>query len=60
MLSDVDLTMSRDYGAADDGAARPQRISVLIDADGLIAAVYPKVKPDEHADEVLAELQQRA
>ena len=48
--------MSRAYGAATADAARPGRVSVLIDGDGKVAAVYPDVKPAEHADEVLAQL----
>lgn len=56
LLSDVDMTMSRDYGAAGPDAARTARVSVLIDPDGLVAAVYPKVTPASHADEVLADL----
>ncbi len=31
------------------------RITYLINADGSIAKVYPKVKPAEHAVEILAE-----
>jgi len=33
------------------------RISFLIDPKGAVAKVYPKVKPDEHADEVWKDLQ---
>lgn len=33
------------------------RMSYLVDPDGKIAKVYPKVKPAEHADEVLADLE---
>lgn len=32
------------------------RVSYLIDPKGKIAKVYDKVKPDEHADEVLADM----
>jgi peroxiredoxin Q/BCP len=32
------------------------RVSYLIDPKGKIAKVYEKVKPDEHADEVLADV----
>lgn len=32
------------------------RVSYLIDPQGKIAKVYEKVKPDEHADEVLADV----
>lgn len=33
-----------------------KRISFLIDPNGKIAKIYPKVKPETHADEVLADL----
>ena len=33
------------------------RITYIIDEAGKIAAVFPKVKPDTHADEILAVLQ---
>jgi len=34
------------------------RVSYLIDPQGKIAKVYPKVKPAEHAQEVLQDLQE--
>jgi len=30
------------------------RVTYLIDETGRIAAVWPKVKPDSHAEEILA------
>jgi peroxiredoxin Q/BCP len=33
------------------------RVTYLIDEAGKIAAVFPKVKPQAHADEILAMLQ---
>lgn len=33
-----------------------QRMSYLIDPKGIIRKVYPKVKPEAHADEVLADV----
>ena len=35
-----------------------ERTSFLIDAQGKIARIFPKVKPDGHAEEVLAALQE--
>jgi peroxiredoxin Q/BCP len=35
------------------------RVTYLIDEKGTIAAVWPKVKPDDHADEVLAEIEKK-
>ncbi len=39
------------YGKTFDGVIRS---TFLIDAEGTVAAVWPKVKPAEHADNVLA------
>ena len=56
LLSDSDKSMSIAYGAADADSPRPARISVLIGPDGKVAAVYLKVTPADHPDEVLATL----
>ena len=48
--------MSIAYGAAEADSTRPTRISVLVGPDGNVAAVYPKVTPADHPDEVLAKL----
>ena len=62
LLSDTEKTMLKDYGAYGpktfmgrtyDGISR---ISYLIDPRGRIARVYDKVKPAEHAAQVLADL----
>ncbi len=34
-----------------------RRMSFLIDADGQVAKIYKKVKPEEHAGQVLADIQ---
>ncbi len=52
ILSDEGKEIIKSYGA--DGLAR--RISYLIDPKGYIAKAYGKVKPAEHAGEVLADL----
>jgi thioredoxin-dependent peroxiredoxin len=36
------------------------RVTYLIDETGNIAAIFPKVKPDKHAEEILAVLQRKA
>jgi peroxiredoxin Q/BCP len=56
LLSDEDLAMSRAYGAAEADAKRSARVSVLIAPDGKVAAVYAKVSPADHPEEVLAAL----
>jgi peroxiredoxin len=35
----------------------PKRISYLIGADGQVLIAYPDVKPGEHAEEVVADLE---
>jgi len=45
------------YGAADGpDAGFPRRITYLIDENGVILDVLPKVDPSTHTDEVLAKL----
>lgn len=51
------MKMSIAYGAADADSPRPRRISVLVGPDGKVAAIYGKVTPADHPDEVLATLQ---
>ncbi|MFA5131396.1 MAG: peroxiredoxin [Patescibacteria group bacterium] len=52
LLSDNDKKIVKAYGA--NGLVR--RISYLIDPAGKIAKVYEKVKPAEHAEEVLRDV----
>ena len=59
LLCDTDRAIGIAYGAcADQKAPYPSRISYLIDEDGKIAAVYSKVRPADHAAQVLADLAQ--
>jgi peroxiredoxin Q/BCP len=57
LLSDTDRTLATQVGAA---ASRDQpvadRVSYLVGADGKVVKAYPKVVPDRHAREVLADL----
>ena len=48
LLSDTDATVSQLYGV--------NRETFLIDRDGIVRKVWPKVKPDDHASEVLEEV----
>jgi len=52
LLVDKDKEISKQYQA--DGLFK--RISYLINPQGYIAKIYPKVKPEEHAHEVLNDL----
>jgi peroxiredoxin Q/BCP len=53
LLSDPDRTMIAAYGA--DGVLFPKRVSFLISPEGVIRKIYPSVKPEEHAKEILAD-----
>jgi len=56
LCSDTDKSASIAFGAADTSSAKPTRVSVLIGPDGKVAAAYGTVKPADHPDEVLADL----
>ena len=56
LLSDGDKSASIAYGVATAEDARTPRRSVLIGPDGTIAASYATVKPAEHPDRVLADI----
>jgi peroxiredoxin Q/BCP len=62
LLADPDKAIVRDYGVWGQKSMYGRkymgthRVTYLIDDKGKIAAVWPKVKPDEHAEEVLAAL----
>ena len=55
-MSDEDGTASVAFGAAEAGAEKAPRVSVLVAPDGKIAVAYSKVVPAEHPDQVLADL----
>ena len=63
LLSDEEQTVVREYGVWGEKRFMGRvfdglnRVSVLIDPDGKVAKVYPKVKPDEHTAEVIADLE---
>ncbi len=60
LLADTDKTVSTAYGTWRYKEHRQAygivRWSFLIDRDGRIAKIYPDVKPEEHADRVLADV----
>ena len=63
LLSDESTDMIQAYGAWKEKSMFGKtymginRISYLVDPDGVIAKVYPKVKPAEHAKELLQDLE---
>jgi len=60
LLADTDKKINEAYGAWGEKSMYGRkymgtmRITYVIDEAGKIAAVYPKVKPEEHAAEILA------
>jgi peroxiredoxin Q/BCP len=57
LLSDTTRAVGLLYGAADDAHAQyAKRISYLIDPDGKILRVFPKVNAAAHPEEILAAL----
>jgi len=57
LLCDTERTVGIAYGAAQDRtASSAKRVSYLIDEEGKIAKVYPKVDVSKHPEEVLADV----
>jgi peroxiredoxin Q/BCP len=57
LLSDAERTTAIAYGACENAKARyADRVSFLIDEHGVIARVYDKVNPRDHAARILADL----
>jgi peroxiredoxin Q/BCP len=54
LLADPDKKIIEDYGT--DGEIFNKRATFIIDPGGKIAKIYPKVKPDLHAAELVADL----
>lgn len=65
LLADTDKHIVEAYGAWGEKnmygkkSMGTNRITYLIDESGYIAAVFPKVKPDDHAEEILALLKKK-
>ena len=61
LLCDTDKELGVAYGAcADASAGYPNRITVVVGADGMIAKIYPEVSPKTHPDQVLTDLKNLA
>ncbi len=54
LLADPEKNILNSYGA--NGETFNKRSSFIIDPDGKIAKIYPKVNPDMHAAELVADL----
>lgn len=64
LAADLDGEIAEAYGAwgpkkhMDRSYAGVHRVTFVVDKDGRIAAVFPKVNPVEHAEEVIRSLEQ--
>jgi peroxiredoxin Q/BCP len=56
LLADPEKKMLNSYGA--NGETFNKRSTFIINPEGVIAKIYPKVKPDEHAMELIADLKE--
>jgi thioredoxin-dependent peroxiredoxin len=56
LLADPERTAGEAYGVTREGSNSFQRSTFVVDADGNVAKVMRRVKPDEHAEQVLAAL----
>ena len=56
LLSDLEKSASIAYGVTTEEDARTPRRSVLIGPDGKVAVAYATVKPADHPEQVLADL----
>ena len=60
MISDANREIIRAYGAAKVLGVTAERKTFLIDPEGRIAHVWPKVKVEGHAEDVLGVLKEAA
>jgi peroxiredoxin Q/BCP len=60
LLSDSEKQVSAAYGTLKDHGKSANRVTYLIDPEGVVRAVWPKVKVDGHAEAVLARLRELA
>lgn len=55
LLSDEDRSLAKAYGVG-GFLGMSKRVTILIAEDGKIARIYPSVNPDEHAAEILRDI----
>lgn len=58
LLSDADKEIATAYGTLKDHGKSANRITYLIDPQGTVRAVWPRVKVNGHAEKVLARLKE--
>jgi thioredoxin-dependent peroxiredoxin len=57
LLADTAKKVTKEYGVLNATWGMADRVTFIIDPQGKIVKIYPKVDPDGHAKEVLAELE---
>jgi len=60
LLSDSEKEVATAFGTLKEHGKSSERVTYLIDPDGVVQAVWPKVKVDGHAEQVLARLRELA
>jgi peroxiredoxin Q/BCP len=56
LLADPEHKLAEPYGVGQEGKRSYERSTFVIDADGNVSKIMRRVKPDRHADDVLAAL----
>jgi len=60
MISDTDKSIIYSYGAREVLGMTAKRMTFLISPDGMIARIWPKVKVEGHASDVVAAIRSLA
>ena len=58
LLSDADKQIAMAYGTLKEHGKSANRVTYLIDPQGVVRAVWPRVRVDGHAGQVLARLEE--
>ena len=58
LLSDAGKEIATAYGTLKDHGKSANRVTYLVDPEGMVRAVWPRVKVDGHAEKVLARLKE--
>jgi thioredoxin-dependent peroxiredoxin len=56
LLADPEHKLGEPYGVSQEGKSSYERSTFVVDADGNVAKIMRRVKPEGHADQVLAAL----
>ncbi len=56
LLADPEHKLAEPYGVGQEGKSSYERSTFVIDAEGNVSKIMRRVKPDRHADDVLAAL----